>query len=81
MYAAVGDRLLVKGRVLGDAGRDGEILDVPHRDGTPPYVVRWADTGRTSLFFPGPDAIVHHFQPRRAEREHRTPHPPERPDA
>lgn len=69
MYAAVGDRLLVKGRILGDPGRDGEILEVSHPDGTPPYLVRWADTGRTSLFFPGPDATVHHFPHERPSGE------------
>jgi hypothetical protein len=53
--------LVVKGRHLGDPWRDGEILEVRHADGTPPYVVRWADTGRTSLFFPGADTSVQHF--------------------
>jgi hypothetical protein len=41
--------------------RDGEIIEVRHADGSPPYVVRWDDTGRESLVFPGPDAVVHHF--------------------
>ena len=27
-----------------------------HEDGSPPYVVRWSDTGDQALFFPGPDA-------------------------
>jgi hypothetical protein len=30
-------------------------------DGAPPYVVRWSDSGRESLVFPGPDAYVQHF--------------------
>jgi hypothetical protein len=41
--------------------RDGEIIGVRHADGTPPYVVRWEDTGHESLVYPGPDAMVHHF--------------------
>jgi len=29
-------------------------------DGEPPYLVRW-DDGHEGLFFPGPDARLHHF--------------------
>jgi hypothetical protein len=31
-------------------------------DGTSPYLVRWGDTGHESLFFPGSDATVQHFE-------------------
>lgn len=62
MFAAVGDRLVVKGTHVDDAERDGEILEVKHADGSPPYVVRWSDTGHESLVFPGPDAQVQHFE-------------------
>ena len=69
MYAAVGDRIVVRGAHVDDPVRDGEVIEVRHEDGSPPYVVRWEDTGHESLFFPGPDAEVHHFehqgQPRR----------------
>jgi hypothetical protein len=41
--------------------RDGEIIGVRHADGTPPYVVRWEDTGHESLVYPGPDAMVQHL--------------------
>lgn len=58
MFAKVGDRLVVRGRNLDDPQRDGEIIEVRHPDGTPPYVVRWSDTGHESLVFPGPDAYV-----------------------
>lgn len=59
MFAAVGDRLVINGHHVGEGLRDGEVLEVRHPDGSPPYVVRWAD-GRESLVFPGPDATVHH---------------------
>ena len=47
---------------VGDAGRDGEILEVRGQDGGPPYVVLWSDTGHEGLVFPGPDAVVQHFE-------------------
>jgi hypothetical protein len=43
--------------------RDGEILEVRGSNGEAPYLVRWSDTGRESLFFPGPDSHVHHYEP------------------
>jgi hypothetical protein len=39
--------------------RDGEIIEARGPDGSPPFLVRWADDGRTTLVFPGPDARVH----------------------
>lgn len=68
MYAAAGDRLVIHGHVLGSPDRDGEILEVRHPDGSPPYVVRWSDTGHESLVFPGPDAVVQHFRRTRPRR-------------
>ena len=62
MYAAVGDRLIVRSNKVDSPIRDGEILEVRHPDGSPPYVVRWSDTGHEALVYPGPDAEVHHFQ-------------------
>lgn len=62
MFAAVGDRLIVQGTHLDEPVRDGEILEVRHPDGTPPYLVRWADDGHEALVFPGPDAHVQHFE-------------------
>ena len=61
MFAAVGDRLVVMGVHEGIPARDGEIIEVRHADGSPPYVVRWSDNGHESLVFPGPDAYVQHF--------------------
>lgn len=62
MFAAAGDRLIVRNRVIGAPSRDGEILEVRHADGSPPYVVRWSDDGHEALVYPGPDAEVHHFE-------------------
>jgi hypothetical protein len=58
MKAHVGDQLVVRGTHLGEAARDGEILDVRGPDGAPPYVVRWSDNDHEALVFPGPDAVV-----------------------
>ena len=61
MKASVGDRITVHGHQVGDRDRDGEILEVRGDDGGPPYVVRWED-GHESLFFPGSDAYVKHYE-------------------
>ncbi|MGZ4699352.1 MAG: DUF1918 domain-containing protein [Oryzihumus sp.] len=62
MRAAVGDRIIVHGAHVDDATRDAEILEVRGADGGPPYVVRWSDSGQEAFFFPGPDAVVHHYE-------------------
>lgn len=64
MHASLGDRLLVESATTGRPRRDGEIVGLHHADGTPPYDVRWSDTGKVSVVFPGPDARVHHFEHR-----------------
>jgi hypothetical protein len=51
MHAHVGDRLIPN----GDDSRAGLIIAVPEEDGSPPYVVRWAN-GHVALVFPGPYA-------------------------
>ena len=61
MHAVVGDRLVVRSAHVDGPVRDGEILEVRHEDGSPPYVVRWSDTGHEALVFPGPDAEVQHL--------------------
>ncbi len=61
MHAHLGDRLVVESPVTGVTRRDGEIVGLHHDDGTPPYDVRWSDTGEVSLVFPGPDAHVQHL--------------------
>jgi hypothetical protein len=59
LRAAVGDRLVVQS--MHGPARDAEILELRHSDGTPPYWVRWSDTGHEALVFPGADAYVQHF--------------------
>ena len=57
MRASVGDRLVVEGRKVDDARREGEVVEVRGEDGAPPYLVKWSD-GHEGLTFPGPDAHV-----------------------
>lgn len=71
MHARPGDRLVVESPVTGTSRRDGEIVALHHADGTPPYDVRWSDTGEITLVFPGPDAHIRHEEDDRAET--RTP--------
>jgi hypothetical protein len=59
MIAQVGDRLVVKGKHVGDGNKVGVITRLRHEDGTPPYEVRWED-GHTGLIFPGPETHVEH---------------------
>ncbi len=71
LSAAPGDRVIVRPHRLGEPERDGEILQAHGPEGTPPFTVRWSDTGRTSRFFPGADASVEHLAapaPRRPRR-------------
>jgi hypothetical protein len=60
MHATRGDTLRVSGRRLQTPDRCGEIIETRGPDGSVPFVVRWDDTGRTTLFFPGSDAVVEH---------------------
>jgi len=58
LHARKGDRLVVRSRHQGEPDRDAEVLEVRHPDGSPPYWVRWSDTGHEALVFPGPDAYI-----------------------
>lgn len=58
MKANVGDWLVIKGRTNDRPDRRGVITEVHAGDGSPPYHVRWLDTGHEALVFPGPDAVV-----------------------
>jgi hypothetical protein len=58
MQANVGDRLVVLSRHLDEHLRSGEIVEIHGTDGSPPYLVKWADEERTALVYPGPDAHV-----------------------
>ena len=58
MKASVGDRLVIKGHRIHEPDRDAEILEVRGDDGGPPYRIRWSDSGRETLIFPGVDARI-----------------------
>lgn len=62
MFATVGDRLVVRSLHVDGPQRDAEIIEVRHPDGSPPYVVRWSDSGHEALVYPGPDAYIEHFE-------------------
>lgn len=51
---------MVHNRHVGERDRVAEILEVRGDKGTPPFLVRWADTDQEALVFPGPDASVEH---------------------
>jgi hypothetical protein len=62
MHASVGDRIVIRGHRIGEPNRDCEVLEVRGQDSGPPYLVRWGDTGHETLFFPGVDATLEHFE-------------------
>jgi hypothetical protein len=62
MIAQVGDRIVLEPQHAGDDRRVGIITAAGQADGAPPYQVRWLDTGRTTLIFPGPEAHIAHPQ-------------------
>jgi hypothetical protein len=64
MQANVGDRIVIRGHRVGQPDRDCKVVEVRGGDGGPPYVVRWEDSNHDSLFFPGPDARVRHYEHR-----------------
>jgi Domain of unknown function (DUF1918) len=59
VHAKAGDELTVRGRLVGDEERHGEIIEVHGADGAPPYLVRWRDD-HESVFFPSSDTVVEH---------------------
>jgi Domain of unknown function (DUF1918) len=63
MKAVPGDRLLVD----CDPGRACEVIAVPQRDGSPPYVVRWERSGHIALV--SPDSYAAILPARRREDE------------
>lgn len=56
-----GDRLVIHGHHLGELERDAEILEARGPGGSAPFLVRWEDTGHTTLLYPGSDARVQHL--------------------
>lgn len=63
MRARIGDEIVVRGTAIGVISRSGQVVGLHHPDGSPPYDVRWEDTGRVTLYFPGSDAYVKHLAP------------------
>ncbi|TFD45178.1 DUF1918 domain-containing protein [Cryobacterium frigoriphilum] len=59
MRATQGDRIVIRGKSVGNPDRHGEILDVRGEDGGPPYEVRFHD-GHRSVVYPGSDFIIEH---------------------
>jgi hypothetical protein len=68
MDAQPDDQIRVRGHRLGEPDRLGRVVEVWGRDGAPPFLVRWDDTGHVVLFFPGIDAAVDHLDDVGAER-------------
>jgi len=62
MKASIGDRIVVVSAHVGAQVREGRVVELRHGDGTPPYVVEWADTGQRGLYYPGPDGRVEHLR-------------------
>lgn len=60
MIAHIGDRLVLEGTHVGDARRVAVITGLRHDDGSPPYQVRWLDSNRTTVIFPGAQAHIEH---------------------
>lgn len=58
MRAHVGDWIVVESGHLDGHRRRGRIVALEHLDGTPPYTVRWAEDGRETIFFPGPESHI-----------------------
>lgn len=63
MRAGTGDRIVVRGKRVGDPDRTALVLSVDGDDGAPPFRVRWND-GHEAIYFPGSDALVER-RPRR----------------
>jgi len=59
MKAKVGDGLTVKGLHQGDEDRHGTIIEVHGENGSPPFLVRWADSHQ-SVFFPSTGTVLEH---------------------
>ena len=55
--ARIGDWVIIEGLTLDDGRRQGQIIELIHADGSPPYRVRWTD-GHDSVFHPGAGARI-----------------------
>jgi hypothetical protein len=57
MKASTGDRVFVESARPGHE-QTGRIVALRHSDGSPPYVVRWDDTGKETVHFPREDCRI-----------------------
>ena len=57
MQAAIGDRLHVHSRAVGQSEQLAEVIEIHGRAGA--YLVRY-ENGHESLVFPGPDCTIEH---------------------
>ena len=57
MDAKVGDRIVVESERVGQAAREGEVLEVLSPGDAVHYRVRWAD-GHESFFFPSAGSLT-----------------------
>ena len=64
MKAHVGDRLVVKGHRVHEPDREGRILEARGAEGGPPYRIRWSDSERETLLYPGVDARIENVEHR-----------------
>ncbi|MGZ4672753.1 MAG: DUF1918 domain-containing protein [Ilumatobacteraceae bacterium] len=64
MRAHAGDQVVVKGHRIGEPDRKGEVLEARGTDSSGPFLVRWDDSGHTTLLFPGTDAVIEHPEER-----------------
>ncbi len=64
MHAHAGDQVVVKGHRIGEPDRRGEVLEARGVDSSGPFLVRWDESGHTTLLFPGTDAVVEHLEER-----------------
>jgi hypothetical protein len=44
MHARVGDWIVVESGRLDGRRREGQVVELRHPDGSPPYYVHWLDT-------------------------------------
>lgn len=57
MQARAGDIILLRGGT-GHQARRALVVEVQGKSGEPPYLVRWIDDERETLFFPGAGCTV-----------------------
>jgi hypothetical protein len=68
MRAGVGARIVVCGHRAGWPDRECEVVQVRSASGGPPCLVRWSESGRETIPFPGPDAVIGNDDRERSER-------------